>query len=207
MSAAILPGEGTEEREIKLAVPDGFVLPALSGVDGISVVDHGDHLLRAVYWDTDGLGLAHAGVGLRRRDGVWAYKGRARREGDAVVREEIEAPGEELVLPAAVRRSVERWVDVDALQPVARLDTLRHRIDVVSGAAAVELVHDRVTVRDGSREVTRFAEVEVEFLLSSAPLADRLAVLLIAHGAVVDTTPKYLRALRALGHNPAQVPP
>jgi len=59
-----------------------------------------------------------------------------------------------------------------------------------------------VRVVDGTRVVAHFAEVEVEFTAEDHPLADRLVRLLIENGAVVDTTSKYVRALRALGHDP-----
>jgi hypothetical protein len=81
------PAEGVEEREVKLAVTDEFVLPALSDLDGPVGVYAGEQLLRSVYWDTDDLQLARTGVGVRHRNGIWAFKGRSRRDGEAVVRE------------------------------------------------------------------------------------------------------------------------
>jgi inorganic triphosphatase YgiF len=197
-------GGGVEEREVKLTVGADYVLPALTGMDGVTALDRGDERLRAVYWDTDDLGLARAGVGMRHRNGVWTYKGRSRRHGDAVVREEVEVAGDGDRIPEAVRERVEQWVEPGSTHPTARLDTIRHRVDIVAGASSAELVHDRVTVLDGTREVARFAEVEVEFGPMSAALADRIVQLLVTGGATVDTTPKYLRALRALGHDPPE---
>ncbi|HSP64608.1 MAG TPA: CYTH domain-containing protein [Candidatus Deferrimicrobium sp.] len=198
-------GGGAEEREVKLAVAADFALPALADLAHVTVSDRGDDRLRAVYWDTDDLALAHAGVGLRHRNGVWTYKGRSRRDGDAVVREECEetAPGD--AIPDALRGRVEQWVDPAALHPVAELDTMRRQLDVVDGGQTVEVVHDRVSILDGGRVVSRFAEVEVEFKPSGQELADRVVALLRDGGAVVDTTPKYLRALRALGHHPPEM--
>jgi inorganic triphosphatase YgiF len=197
--------DGAEEREVKLAVAEDFVLPALTELGEVTTTDRGDQRLRAVYWDTDDLALAHAGVGLRHRNGVWAYKGRSRRDGDAVVREEIEEPAGGDTIPTAIGKSVQRWVDPAALHPVAELDTVRHQVDVVHGDSSVELVHDRVTIVEGTRVVTSFEEVEVEYEPASQDLANRLVSLLLSAGAAVDTTPKYMRALRALGHDAPEV--
>jgi inorganic triphosphatase YgiF len=196
---------GAEEREVKLAVAEGFALPVLAELPNVTVTDRGDQRLRAVYWDTDDVALAHAGVGLRHRNGVWAYKGRSRHDGHAVVREEIEERAGGDAIPADIGTCVQRWIDPAALHPVAELDTLRHQVDVVDGDSSVELVHDRVKILDGGRVVTSFEEVEVEFEPASQALADRVVRLLLDSGAVVDTTPKYLRALRALGHEPPRV--
>ncbi len=195
----------TDEREVKLAVGDQFVLPALTGLGDAAIADRGDERLRAVYWDSDDLALAQAGVGLRHRNGVWTYKGRSRREGDAVVRQEVErtAPADDI--PPDLMTRLAQWVDATALHPVAELDTVRHRIDVTQRDGSAELVHDRVTILDGERVVGGFSEVEVEHDSAGQDLADRLVRLLVAAGAEVDTTPKYLRALRALGHRPPDV--
>ena len=194
--------EGVEEREVKLAVTDDFVLPPLSDLDGRVAVDAGEQLLRSVYWDTDDLQLARAGVGVRHRNGIWAFKGRSRREGDAVVREELEVAGDADSVPSQVRARLEKWVDPHSVHPVALLDTLRRTVDITDGSARAELVHDRVSVVDGKRVVARFDEVEVEFNAASSALAERVVNLLKAHGAVVDTRPKYMRALGFLGHDP-----
>jgi inorganic triphosphatase YgiF len=199
------PARSVEEREVKLTVVDDFVLPSLSDVDGVTVVDHGDERLRAVYWDTDVLGLAHAGVGLRHRNGTWCFKGGSRREGDAVVREELEVVAQGDAIPPALCSRIEEWVDPSAVRPVAHLDALRRRIDVTDGRSRAEVVHDRVNVVDGARVIAHFAEVEVEFSEQDHALADRLVRLMVENGAVVDTTPKYVRALRALGHQPPTI--
>jgi inorganic triphosphatase YgiF len=199
-------GEATpEEREIKLAVGDDFAMPDTSGLLGVSAVDRGDETLRAVYWDSDDLGLARAGMGIRHRNGVWTYKGRSRREGDAVVREEVEMSAQGGAIPDEIRARVRRWLDPEHLHPIAELDTVRRQFDLAQGDHRVELVHDRVTVLDGTRPVARFAEVEVEFDAGCQDLADRVVDLLRSAGAVVDTTPKYLRALRALGFDPPEI--
>ncbi len=195
-------GHGGEEREVKLVVDGDFVLPVPLGLEGVASVDRGDERLNAVYWDTDDLALARAGVGTRHRNGVWTYKGASRREGDALVREEIEVAGPSNVMPDEMRTRIARLADLAAVHPVARLDTMRRTIEASAGDERAEVVHDRVRVMDGEREVERFSEVEVEFEPDSQTLADRLVRLFTELGAAVDTTPKYVRALRALGHSP-----
>lgn len=194
-------GEAAEEREVKLRVADDFVLP-LSQLDPLIAVDHGEGRLRSVYWDTDDLALARSGVGVRHRNGIWTFKGRSRRDGHAVVREELEVAGPGESIPPVVRSRLGSLVDPSTLHAAATLDNVRHRLDVTDGTDSVELVHDRVSVLDGERVVARFTEVEVEFSPKAQSIADRLVDLLLSHGAVVDTTPKYARALRALGHEP-----
>ena len=105
-------------------------------------------------------------------------------------------------IPSRVRARLQEWVDPDSLHPVAQLDTLRRTVDITDGSARAELVHDRVSVLDGRRVVARFDEVEVEYNASSSALAERVVNLMKAHGAVVDTMPKYMRALALLGHDP-----
>jgi inorganic triphosphatase YgiF len=195
---------GADEREVKLAVPEGFVMPPLDFLEGVSVTDRGERTLDAMYWDTDDLDLARAGVGVRRRNGVWTFKGRSRREGDAVVREELEVEGGD-EFPPQIAQRLTQWVDLRRLRPIAQVRTLRHQFDVAAGAGCAEVVHDRVSVRDGDQVVSRFDEVEVEFPAPSAALADRIVGLLLERGATVDPTAKYLRALRALGHDPPEV--
>jgi inorganic triphosphatase YgiF len=201
MGGPVASQGGVEEREVKLAVPDGWQLPSLTQLDGVTATDRGDERLQAVYWDTDDLGLARAGVGLRHRNGTWGFKGASRREGDALVREEVEVAAGIDNIPPVVRARCETFVDITALHPIAELDTMRHTIDVRDARSQVELVHDRVTVIDGDRVVARFAEVEVEFAVAAQQLADRLVRVLVDGGAVVDTIPKYMRALRALGRD------
>lgn len=194
-----------EEREVKLAVDADFALPALDGLTGVVLEELGERELRAVYWDSDDLALARAGVGLRHRNGTWTYKGRTRHEGNSVVREEreVDAPG--TGIPAELCAAAGRWVDVATLRSVVTVVTRRRTVLVHRRAACVEVVHDRVSVHSGDRVVDRFTGVEVEYRPSAAGLADDVVALLLEHGAVVDGTAKYVRALRALGHDVAEV--
>lgn len=197
--------DGVEEREVKLAVPADFAIPDLSHLAGVTTVDSGDETLHADYWDSEDLALARAGVGMRHRNGTWTYKGRSRREGDAVVREELEVAGDRASVPPPLVARITEWVDPDALRPIASLRTVRRRIDVTAAGESVELVHDRVTVLDGDRVAATFAEAEVEYPAGSERLAGRVVGTLTAAGALVDPTPKYVRALRALGRDPPEV--
>ena len=196
---------GPEEREVKLRVPEDFHLPQLASGADVSVVDRGETLLEAAYWDTADLALAGAGVGFRHRNGTWTFKGRSRREADSVVREELEIDGDAQTIPAPIVERLREYANVADLGVVAQLVTRRHQFDVTREGESAEVVHDRVTVRDGMRDVTSFAEVEVEYPAGSAALARAVVALLVAGGAVVDGTAKYVRALRALGHQPPQL--
>ena len=89
-----------------------------------------------------------------------------------------------------------------ALRPVASLVTIRHTIDLVAGdTRCAEVADDVVSVRLEDRTIQTFREVEVELYDADAELID--AVMSQLHGAGAgdpDSTPKYVRALRALGH-------
>jgi inorganic triphosphatase YgiF len=197
----------TIEREIKLAVPDGFTLPDLEAVrPDVSAVDRGPRTLDATYWDTERLALFHAGIGLRHRTGdaatgLWTLKGPSADEGAAVARDEWEVPGEPASIPVELLSAI-RATAGDALRPVVRIRTLRHLLDLVRGGDVdVEVAHDHVSVLDTAGGVRgRFREVELELTeTTSQTLVDAVLGTLLAAGAVVDPTPKYLRALRALG--------
>ncbi len=194
-----------EEREVKLRVGDDFAMPGLEDL-GASVADEGETLLVAVYWDSDGLDLAKAGVGVRHRNGTWTYKGRSRRDGNAVVREEREVEGGDGDrLPDELLAVLATSAEVALLHPIATVQTRRWTLRMRRGDESVELVRDRVSVRDGERSAATFSEVEVEYDRASASLAGEVVARLIDGGAVVDGTAKYVRALRALGHHPPDV--
>ena len=197
-----------EEREIKIPVGAGFMLPDLDGVvDGTRAVDRGLVELSATYWDTDDLTLLHAKLGLRDRSapgepGKWTLKAGARMIGDAVSREESDFRGSPEQPPQAAIDVISPVVgDVD-LHPVASLVTVRHTVDLVHGdTRRAEVADDHVSVRSGDRTVETFREVEVELFDADAALIDAVIGRLRAAGAgEPESTPKYVRALRALGH-------
>jgi inorganic triphosphatase YgiF len=197
-----------EEREIKIPVDPDFELPDLDGVvDGTRAVDRGDVELSATYWDTDELTLLHAKLGLRHRSapgeaGKWTLKAGARMIGDAVSREETDFAGAPQQPPEAAMDVVRAAVGDVTLHPIASLVTDRHTVDLVAGdTRRAEVADDLVAVRSGERTVETFREVEVELFDADAALIDAVMALLRAAGAgAPDSTPKYVRALRALGH-------
>ena len=196
------------EREIKVAVPASFVLPDLSGVAGLRPVDRGVHRLMTTYWDTGSLQLFQTGQGLRHRiiDGVseiWTLKAKTRRDGLAVVREEVEIEGPAGAPPLELLARVGADIDARALHPVARLRSQRRVVDLLDGAGRwAELVDDTVAVLDGEREVHGFREVEVEIQGGEDPVraAAVVARLRAAGAGEPEASSKYVRALRALGH-------
>ncbi len=198
----------SEEREIKIPVGPDFVLPDLDAVvEGTSAVDRGGVELSATYWDTDELTLLHAKLGLRHRSapgetGKWTLKAGARMIGDAVSREETDFAGPPDQPPEAAMDVVRAAVGEVRLHPIASLVTDRHTIDLVAGdTRRAEVADDRVAVRSGSSTVETFREVEVELFDADDALIDAVMARLRAAGVgEPDSTPKYVRALRALGH-------
>jgi inorganic triphosphatase YgiF len=197
-----------EEREIKIPVDADFVLPDLDGVvDGTRAVDRGDVELSATYWDTDELTLLHAKLGLRHRSapgeaGKWTLKAGARMIGDAVSREETDFAGPPEQPPQAALDVSRAVVGDVTLHPIASLVTDRHTVDLVAGdTRRAEVADDRVSVRSGDRTIETFREVEVELFDADEALIEAVMARLRAAGVgEPDSTPKYVRALRALGH-------
>ncbi len=201
-------GTMPEEREIKMPVGMDFVLPDLDGVlDGIRTVDRGRVELSATYWDTDALSLLHAKLGLRYRSapgeqGKWTLKAGDGRVGDAVSREETDFPGPPDRPPQAAVEVIRQAVGDVVLHPVAQLVTDRHSVDLLAGETrSAEVADDRVSVRSGDVTVEVFGEVEVELFDAEAALIEAVMARLRTAGAgEPHSTPKYVRALRALGH-------
>jgi len=197
------------EREMKLAAETSFELPELDGIAGLAAYDRGVRVLDATYWDTDDLALLRSGHGLRFRttdggSGRWTLKAGSHREGDLMVRDELELEGTPEALPAEIRERVARVVELDRLRPVATLQTRRHIVDLeADGAPWAEVADDAVSVRDGEREAERFREVEVELRgdTGRARLEAVLARLRAAGASGPTSSSKYARALAALGHD------
>ena len=198
-----------EEREIKIPVGTDFTLPDLDGViEGTAAVERGLVELSATYWDTDELTLLHAKLGLRHRSapgetGKWTLKAGARMIGDAVSREETNFPGPPEQPPQAAMDVIRAEVGEVDLHPVAQLVTARRTVDLVAGGARrAEVADDNVSVRSGQAIVDTFREVEVELFDADDALIEAVIARLRAAGAGdPDSTPKYVRALRALGHD------
>ncbi len=198
-----------QEREIKIPVSVEFALPVFDGVvDGIRAVDRGSVELSATYWDTDDLTLLRAMLGLRHRSapgegGRWTLKAGATQRGPAVTREETDFEGPPEHPPAAALATIREEVGDVVLRPVAELVTDRHTFDLLTadGSRLAEVADDRVIVRSGTRSIETFREVEVELFDADDAFVDAVMARLGAAGAgEPDSTPKYVRALRALGY-------
>jgi inorganic triphosphatase YgiF len=207
---------GGVEREIKLSAVGGYVLPDLSDLTAGVVEDSGPEPQESTYWDSDRLDLVRQGFGLRHRrrldrpgdPGVWTLKTPGRMEGDRMVRGEHELPAEGSAPPPQLLSLIPEAVDPSALHPVAVLRATRRVLTLgrpptgERGTGTVEVMDDtvEVTAPDGS-VVDRFRELEVEMQDGADDLADRVAARLREAGAgPPESTSKYRRALRALGH-------
>jgi CHAD domain-containing protein len=202
----------TSEREAKLSVPEGFVLPLFEGLpEGVEARPTPVwETYGTTYLDTADLRLAGWGCSLRYREGQgWTVKLPPARDGVMLVRGEHRFEGAAGRPPAAAVDLVRAFVRTARLAPVARLRTERTRVDLVDadGRAIGEVVDDAVAVLEGRRVAARFREVEVELAEGAPPalLPVTLAILERA-GATPDDRPasKYVRALgeRAAGRSP-----
>jgi len=180
----------TLERELKLAADAGFELPELPG-EPLE-----PRAFTSTYFDTDNLGLARAGVTLRRRvearKSLWQLKlprGAARLE--------LEQPGGPGGPPADVRDLLGAYLRGGALTPVATLRTRRAGVRVHDeGGPVADVVIDSVAVLDGRRTADSFTELEVELLGGDERALRRIERLLRAAGArKADGRPKLFRAL------------
>jgi CHAD domain-containing protein len=184
---------GHLEVESKYDVDEGFVVPDLTDLPGVTSIDDPvEHHLEAVYFDTADLRLLRARVTLRRRtggpDAGWHLKlpaGAARRELHAPLGRATKKPPPVLLAPVAgvVRGAVPG--------PVA---TLRTRRVVTSlrgpdGVVLAEIADDTVTASvppagPGSPvQVQAWREVEVELGAGDDELASAVGERLLAAGA------------------------
>ncbi|MEO6349082.1 MAG: CYTH and CHAD domain-containing protein [Candidatus Limnocylindrales bacterium] len=194
------------EREAKLSAPEEFGLPGLDGLGrGIVASPPTSRQLDAIYYDTEELHLARAGVTLRHRTGEsgpgWTLKLPQGEDGPALMRRELlfdNAPGE---VPAAARDLVRVNLRARLLVPVVRLRTDRTAVELrdASGQAVAEVVDDAVKVYDGERLVRRFREIEVEVRTEDrqgAKVLRRTVDRLVDAGCRADSpVPKAIRAL------------
>ena len=210
------PVAGEVEREIKLSASPGYVLPDLSDLGDGVVGDSGAEPQETTYWDTDSLDLVRQGFGLRHRrrldrpehPGIWTLKTPGHADGDRMVRGEHELAAAGGAPPAALLALAPADVPPAALHPVALLRASRRVLTLgeagaeAGGRAIVEVMDDTVEVAapDGS-VADRFRELEVEIQDGGDQLADRVAARLREAGAgPPESSSKYRRALRALGH-------
>jgi CHAD domain-containing protein len=159
------------ETERKYEVIDGVELPGWAGLAGVqSLVGPEELTLEAVYYDTEDLRLARAGVTLRRRrggdDAGWHLKLPVGGDDRDEVRVSDARAGRRRTPPAelvGLTRSITRG---KALGPVAELTTRRRRWRLADddGRVLVEVVDDHVSAHTlgASTAGESWREVEVE---------------------------------------------
>ena len=147
----------THERELKLDVDPGFVLPDLGGKP------LAPRTLTSTYYDTPDRRLFRSGITLRRRvenrKGVWQLK-LPSEDG----RYELEEPGGPSRPPQSFLRLLVALLRDAALEPVAKLRTKRAGVALGAEPDRIEVVVDKVSVLDGNRVTDTFAEVEAEIV-------------------------------------------
>jgi CHAD domain-containing protein len=160
------------EIETKYDVAEGFAVPDLTGLPGVAIVEEPvEHLLEAVYYDTEDLRLLRSRITMRRRtggtDAGWHLKlpaGAARREVHAPLGRAAKNP------PRAMLEPVTGILRGARVRPVATLRTRRTVTSLrgVDGALLVEFADDMVTATlpaaapGRPTEVQAWREVEVE---------------------------------------------
>ncbi|GAC1340878.1 MAG: hypothetical protein NVSMB29_10430 [Candidatus Dormibacteria bacterium] len=178
------------ERELKLHVPDDFVLPSVDGVAGLRADPATRQVQQSRYWDTaDGRLLAH-GVGLRwRSDSGWTCKSTSAGldAGSLLTREEWTVAGVPEAPPREVAHALERILAGLPLAPMVAIETERTAIELRSsdGRPRVELVDDRVRVLDGPLRATAWRELELELRETGTPITAANAV---GAGPAADAT-------------------
>ena len=192
------------EVEVKLGVPDGFVLPHLVEVGGVESVAVRSLRLRASYWDTADHRLAQAGMTLRHRTGEgrprWTLK-TASASHEALAREEISVVAAGTRVPEALVELLTARLRGAPLLALAQVRTLRTTslLFNASGDEVAEVVDDVVTVLRKGVELDGWHELEVELRASGKAFRKVVEALREAGAGDVDQTPKGIRALGALG--------
>ena len=148
-----------KEREAKLAVPPGFDLPELGGLDdGFLAEPQPARRLQTTYYDTADLRLARWDASLRYRPGEgWTVKLPEGQHGVLLVRAEHVFPGDGRRPPAEALALVRPFVRTAGVSPSVRMRTLRRPVELrePGGSRLGELVDDEVQVLDGRRILTR----------------------------------------------------
>ena len=189
------------ERECKLDVAEGFLLPELPGERLRTVT------LISAYHDTPDHRLAASGITLRRRTRARSVRWQLKLPAEGG-RFEVELAGRTAEPPPEASELLAAHLRGAPLGPVATLRTRRLGRRVVRNEIAVaDVFHDVVTVDDESAVRARLDEVEIELL----PAGDerdmrRLAKTLRRAGAVVgDERPKVFRVLDLTAGAPVAV--
>jgi CHAD domain-containing protein len=190
------------ENEVKLSLKIGADLPDLRKVVGASVRQP-DESLRAIYFDTPDLRLWDRGITLRYRTGEdtpkWTLKLPRPSLGDALVRTELEWPGDEEQIPKQALDVICGIVRRAPLRKVAELDTERVRFLLENhGVVWAELASDTVTVVGGRKDGQRFRQLELEMASGGSDREDETRAVIKAlrrAGARRDPHQKLEKAL------------
>ncbi|HLH59633.1 MAG TPA: CYTH and CHAD domain-containing protein [Streptosporangiaceae bacterium] len=161
----------TEAREIemKYEAGPGALLPPLEDLPRVaSEAGPDEEKLEAEYYDTEDLRLLRAGVTLRRRrggaDAGWHLKLPAGPDTRREIRIPLGRTGR--AVPAELARLVRVYTRGEALTPVARVATVRHKRTLLdeAGTSLAEVVADEVSAQSlgESTTISQWREVEVE---------------------------------------------
>lgn len=196
------------EVEVKLAVPDDFVLPDLVDIPAVGSVEARVLRLRATYWDSTDLRLARGGVTLRHRSGEgpprWTLKLPVM---NAVGRWELSVAGPSTRVPEELHDQVRARLRGDLLGRRASMRTTRTSLLLrdADGAELAEVVDDLVTVTGAHACAWRELEVEQR---EDPRIVELLVRRLEDAGAQVGSqTGKAYRALGPLSLGPPDVAP
>lgn len=204
------------EVERKLRVAPDFPLLDLQGHGALGhVIPRQAFEMTAAYHDTEDLRLLRWGATLRRREGGpdegWHLKLPVAGS-DAGTRDELHLPlwaGQIGSVPAELADVVAPFARGARLIPVAWVHTIRTPSMLIGadGIELAELVDDLVRVRAGDHRVlAEFREIEVEARgPSDSGVIDRLAAILIEHGAEPSSASKAASALGPLAAAPPDI--
>jgi CHAD domain-containing protein len=201
--------DSEQETEIKYEATAGTTLPSFDELPQVARTrEVGDEQLDAEYFDTPDLRLVRAGITLRRREGGhdagWHLKLPAGMHTRLEIRLPPGAAGQPV--PEELARRVRVHTRGGALQPVARISTLRRRLLLLddAGSSLAEVASDQVTaqVTGDVARVSRWHEVEVELTGGDADVlaaADRLL-----RQVGLDRAGQSAKLARALGLPPPE---
>jgi CHAD domain-containing protein len=193
------------EKEQKYEAAPGVPLPSFEDLPQVTAVSPTEtEALVAEYYDTSDFRLLRGGVTLRRREGGadegWHLKLPAGENARRELKLPVDRPGDPV--PGDLARLVAAHTRGAALQPVARIETRRHRTTLCdqTGTSLAEVVSDEVAAQTlgASTTLSRWNEIEVELTGGSQKLL-RAADKRLRHSGLrpVGYSAKLERALEA----------
>ncbi|MFZ4584709.1 MAG: CHAD domain-containing protein [Acidimicrobiia bacterium] len=200
-----------EERELKFAVDDDFLLPSFESLPHHPVtVPSPPEVLHATYYDTPDLRLARWGVTIRfRSDDGWTLKLPHGKRTNTLTRDEVYVAGTPDRVPAQARDIVRALTRNEALVAVATLTTTRRRRELVAldGTRLAVITDDVVRAQPREHTELRFHEVEIELTdIVEDALVERIVGRMLEAGAAQpDLVPKLVRALGRAAAAPPEV--